>query len=274
MPDNLTYPWIFLVFLGILASDVRLIDGWSFHRFLRIMRGTDVADADRFCARPGVAAGGCRRQSPGLVPGSRWQPRGVCRSDGVLLLSAGRSYVHRFCAVQLVEAGIAKVREVCNAFDLHPRTFSRWRTSLRQQGIAGLVAEKVGRKPKSNPSLAAGIVQCYRQGLSTRKIGTLLGISPSTVQRILRDEDVQLRSPFDYHRFLPLADDDRVGSLVGPEITEPQAAESQAAESQAAESQSRRIASRRIASRRTASRRTAGRRTADRRTAGRRPGDH
>ena len=62
--------------------------------------------------------------------------------------------LHRFCAVQLVEAGIAKVREVCSAFDLHPRTFSRWRTSLRQQGIAGLVAEKVGRKPKSNPTLA------------------------------------------------------------------------------------------------------------------------
>jgi hypothetical protein len=57
----------FLDFLGILAGDVRLIDGWSFRRFLRIMRGTDVADADRFCARPGVAAGGCRRQSPGLV---------------------------------------------------------------------------------------------------------------------------------------------------------------------------------------------------------------
>jgi transposase len=138
--------------------------------------------------------------------------------------------LHRFCAVQLVEAGIAKVREVCNAFDLHPRTFSRWRTSLRQQGIAGLVAEKVGRKPKSNPSLAAGIVQCYRQGLSTRKIGTLLGISPSTVQRILRDEDVQLRSPFDYHRFLPLADDDRVGLLVGPESTEPHAGEPQTGE--------------------------------------------
>jgi transposase len=134
---------------------------------------------------------------------------------------------HRFCAAQLVEAGIATVREVCSAFDLHPRTFSRWRTSLRQQGIAGLVAEKVGRKPKSNPTLAAGIVQCYRQGLSTRKIGTRLGISPSTVQRILRDEDVQLRSPFDHHRFLPIAVDDRVGSLVGPEITEPQTDEPQ-----------------------------------------------
>ena len=66
---------------------------------------------------------------------------------------------HRFCAVQLVEAGIAKVHEVCSAFDIQPRTFSRWRTRFRRQGIAGLIAETVGRKSKKTPSLTAGIVQ-------------------------------------------------------------------------------------------------------------------
>jgi len=90
--------------------------------------------------------------------------------------------LHRFCAVQLVEAGIAKVPEVCAAFKLSSRTFSRWRTGLRKEGIAGLVAEKFGRKPKSNPTLIAGVVRCYHEGMSTYKIGTRLGICPSTVQ--------------------------------------------------------------------------------------------
>jgi hypothetical protein len=80
--------------------------------------------------------------------------------------------LHRFCAVQLVEAGIAKVREVCSALEINPRTFSRWRTKFQRHGIAGLVAETVGRKQKKTPTLTAGIVQRYKQGKSTRDIAT------------------------------------------------------------------------------------------------------
>ncbi len=29
--------------------------------------------------------------------------------------------VHRFCAIQLVEAGVAKVKDVCRTFELHLR---------------------------------------------------------------------------------------------------------------------------------------------------------
>ena len=35
--------------------------------------------------------------------------------------------LHRFCAIQLVEAGVAKVKDVCQTFEIHPRNFSRFR---------------------------------------------------------------------------------------------------------------------------------------------------
>ena len=143
--------------------------------------------------------------------------------------------LHRFCAVQLVEAGIAKVHEVCSAFDINSRTFSRWRTKFQRQGIAGLVAETVGRKPKKTPTLTAGIVQRYKQGKSTRDIATQLGISPSTAQRILREEGIQLRSPFDQHK--SLTTDDGEVSPVEPQTIEPQTIEPQTVEPQTVESQ-------------------------------------
>ncbi len=46
--------------------------------------------------------------------------------------------LHRFCAIQLVEAGLAKVKDVCRTFELHLRNFSRLRSKFRQFGIAGL----------------------------------------------------------------------------------------------------------------------------------------
>jgi len=116
--------------------------------------------------------------------------------------------LHRFCAIQLVEAGLVKVREICPAFDIHDRAFSRYRARFREQGIAGLVPGKVGRKPLETASLAAGIVQRYQSGKSTRDIANELGISPSTVQRILRDQGVQLRPSFAQQPPLPLAVDD------------------------------------------------------------------
>ena len=116
--------------------------------------------------------------------------------------------LHRFCAIQLVEAGLVKVCEICRAFEIHDRAFSRYRSRFREQGIAGLVPGKVGRKPLETASLAAGIVQRYQDGKSTRDIANELGISPSSVQRILRDQGVQLRPSFAQQPPLPLAVDD------------------------------------------------------------------
>jgi hypothetical protein len=129
---------------------------------------------------------------------------------------------HRFCAVQLVEAGLAKACDVCDAFGIHDRAFSRYRSSVRKQGIAGLVPEKVGRKTIRNPALAAGIVQRYQRGKSSYDIGNELGISPSTVQRTLKEEGVQLRSPFDQHPPLPVAVESGDSSLVEPHVVEPE----------------------------------------------------
>jgi hypothetical protein len=142
---------------------------------------------------------------------------------------------HRFCAVQLVEAGLAKVCDVCVVFEIHDRAFSRYRASVRKHGIAGLVPQKVGRKPIRTPSLAAGVVLRYQRGKSTPDIANELGISLSTVQRILRDEGIQLRSPFDRQQSLPLAVDGDDSSLVESQAVESQAVEVEAVEVEAVE---------------------------------------
>ncbi len=145
--------------------------------------------------------------------------------------------LHRFCAIQLVEAGVAKAKAVCQAFDIHQRNFSRLRTKFRQQGIAGLIPEKTGPKPKRTPTLAAGIVQLYRQGKSTYDIATQLGISPSTVGRILKEKGVQLRSPFDHHKPLQMSAEDGESQRDLPQVVEPQVVEPQVAQLQVAEPQ-------------------------------------
>jgi hypothetical protein len=143
--------------------------------------------------------------------------------------------LHRFCAIQLVEAGLAKVKDVCRTFELHLRNFSRLRSKFRQFGIAGLFPGKSGPKSIRTPTLAAGIVQLYRKGKSSYDVATQFGISDSTVRRILKEQGVPLRSPLDNHQPLPLADDD--GELqqpsvqkieapaIKPQVTEPQAIE-------------------------------------------------
>ena len=146
--------------------------------------------------------------------------------------------LHRFCAIQLVEAGVAKVNEASQAFDLHLRNFSRWRSKFRQLGIAGLFPEKSGPKSIRTPTLAAGIVQLYRKGKSSYGIAAQLGISDSTVRRILKEQGVPLRTPFDNHQPLPLTDDD--GELQQPssQAVEPQAIEPQVIEPQVVEATS------------------------------------
>jgi len=122
--------------------------------------------------------------------------------------------LHRFCAIQLVEAGAAKVKDVCRAFELHPRNFSRSRGKFRQLGMGGLFPEKAGPKPIRTATLAAGIVQLYGKRKSSYDIAAQLGISDSTVRRILKEQGISLRPPFDNHQPLPLTDGD--GELQQP----------------------------------------------------------
>ncbi len=100
----------------------------------------------------------------------------------------------RFCAVQLVEAELATVQQVCNAFEISHRTFSRIRQLVRQGGIAALVKEQKpqGRRKKTKENLPA-IVRLYLDGQSTYEIARLLGISPRTVGRVLKDQGVSRR---------------------------------------------------------------------------------
>jgi transcriptional regulator with XRE-family HTH domain len=74
----------------------------------------------------------------------------------------------------------------------------------------------------------------FPAGMSTYDIAIRLGISASTVQRILRDEGVQLRSPFEQHRPLPLGMDEQESVFVEPQTIEPQIIESQTVEASAA----------------------------------------
>jgi len=146
--------------------------------------------------------------------------------------------LHRLCAIQLVEAGVAKVKDVCRAFELHPRNFSRWRGKYSRLGIGGLFSEKSGRKSIRTATLAVGIVQLYGKQKSSYDIAAQLGISDSTVRRILKEQGISLRSPFDNHQPLPLTDGDGELQQPSPQAIEPQAIEAEAGEAEAVEATS------------------------------------
>lgn len=101
---------------------------------------------------------------------------------------------HRFCAVQLVESELALAKEVCDAFDIHSRKFSRIRKRFQQGGIAALVLQTPGRKSERTPQIVQAIVQLYQQGDNTYQVAAKVGRSASTVTRILKDQGVPLRS--------------------------------------------------------------------------------
>ncbi len=101
----------------------------------------------------------------------------------------------RFCAAQLVEQGLATFGEVCRALEINARTFCRVRAKLRRGGWAALVRRKTGPKSRreKTESLTPAMVQMYRLGRSTYAIGHKLGVSPSTVARVLKAAGVCLR---------------------------------------------------------------------------------
>lgn len=100
---------------------------------------------------------------------------------------------HHFCAAQLVEAGLATSKAVCEAFAIKPRTFSRVRRQLRTGGISALVPEARGPKSRRSEtnSSAPVIVRLYQTGQSVSKIASQVGLSPSTIRRVLKDHGIK-----------------------------------------------------------------------------------
>jgi len=102
---------------------------------------------------------------------------------------------NRFTAVQLVEAELASVSEVCQAFSIHPRTFSRSRRQMQRGGVGALVKEKrgpPGRRSKTQ-EVSATIVRLYEHGQSVYQIADRVGLCPRTVGRVLKDQGIVRR---------------------------------------------------------------------------------
>ena len=102
---------------------------------------------------------------------------------------------NRFAAAQLVEAELASVSEVCQAFSLSPRTFSRIRRELQQGGVEALVKGPRGphgRRPETQ-QLAITIVRLYEQHQTVYEIASRVGLCPRTVGRVLKDQGIARR---------------------------------------------------------------------------------
>ena len=102
---------------------------------------------------------------------------------------------NRFAAAQLVEAELATVSEVCLAFSISPRTFSRIRRQLQQGGLEALVKKQrgpQGRRPETE-QLAATIVRLYEHQQTVYQIASRVGLSPRTVGRVLKDQGIARR---------------------------------------------------------------------------------
>jgi len=101
----------------------------------------------------------------------------------------------RFTAAQLVEAELASASEVCQAFSLSPRTFSRIRRELQQGGVEALVKGPHGphgRRPETQ-QLAFTIVRLYEQHQTVYQIASRVGLCPRTVGRVLQDQGIARR---------------------------------------------------------------------------------
>ena len=102
---------------------------------------------------------------------------------------------NRFTAAQLVETELASVNEVCQAFSLSPRTFSRIRQELLRGGIEALVKGPRGphgRRAKTM-QLAVTIVRLYEQHQTVYQIASRIGLCPRTVGRVLKDQGIARR---------------------------------------------------------------------------------
>ena len=93
----------------------------------------------------------------------------------------------RLAAVQLVETGTARQRDVAAAFGVSEQSVHNWRTASRSAGVAGLVGSKPGPKGawKVTDEIRDEIVRLRGQGLSQREIGERVGVSTFPVRQVL-----------------------------------------------------------------------------------------
>jgi transposase len=102
---------------------------------------------------------------------------------------------HKFAAVQLIETGLAQQKEVASAFGLSVSTLRRSRKAVAEEGIGGLVGKPKGpkRRRKANGGVATRIVSLRKGKRSHGDIAARLGLSPSTVYRVLREHGLTRR---------------------------------------------------------------------------------
>ncbi|MHC4406964.1 MAG: putative transposase [Planctomycetota bacterium] len=120
---------------------------------------------------------------------------------------------HKFAAVQLVEAGLGQQKDVAAAFGLSVSTLRRARRAVAEEGIGGLVGKPKGPKGrrKADQGVASRIASLRKGGKSHQSIADRLGMSPSTVYRVLRERGLTQRQGDDTPT-LPFEDDQSADS--------------------------------------------------------------
>ena len=99
----------------------------------------------------------------------------------------GDVVARRLAAVQLVESGAARQRQVAGAFGVNEDTLIVWRGEYRAKGTAGLAAKRPGpRGPSKLTDVKRGeIVAARGEGLSLLAVAERCGVSTDTVRRAL-----------------------------------------------------------------------------------------
>lgn len=97
---------------------------------------------------------------------------------------AGDETARRLAAVQLVDTRIASAVAVAAGFGVTTRTLGRWRQSLAEGGVAGLIRAQPGpRGPsKLTDEVVAGIRELDRAGQSLAAIAAAVGVDSATVR--------------------------------------------------------------------------------------------
>ena len=93
----------------------------------------------------------------------------------------------RLAALQLVQTGAAKVKEVAAAWDADPSTVWQWKKALHAGGVAALIPGKRGPKgpSKLTPELTAAIRELSAAGMSQAVIAARTGVSEFAVRTAL-----------------------------------------------------------------------------------------
>jgi prepilin-type processing-associated H-X9-DG protein len=95
----------------------------------------------------------------------------------------------RLAAAGLVATGAAKQRQVAEAFGVNETTVWRWRSERDRAGVGGLVTDRPGPKGawKLTGQLVDRIVALDGEGLSGRQIARDVGVSDSSVRKVLAE---------------------------------------------------------------------------------------